>query len=294
MAKINREIFIPYIKNICALHLLRRKLNEKTDSLEYQIRKVTVGEKVPAVYEPYYDAVWTKGRVAAVIGAGIWAFPWVVCLLTHPIDSLSFYLVPAFCIAISAGIVFSTLNDVRDTKNENSYKAEIYQSNLDSSRKIKEKNESERNRKLPYLHEQLSECRAAYEEACSVLAAAYATNVIPGQYRNLHSAIYLYEWFSKSMEDDLGMALNTFVLEQIKDKLDVVIRNQGEMILNQQIQLSHQLQSEEEQQRYYQMMEAKLNSLCLTEEENSRNLEMLNQTNSSILWYARQEYIRNM
>ena len=106
--------------------------------------------------------------------------------------------------------------------------------------------------------------------------------------------VYLYDWFSQSGEDDLGLALNTFVLEQTKDKLDMIIRNQGDIILNQQMQLSLQMQSNKEQENHFRMMENKVKQLEMEDEERNKNLDMIARTNESVLWYARQDYIRNM
>lgn len=60
----------------------------------------------------------------------------------------------------------------------------------------------------------------------------YSVNIIPSRYRGIYGVLYLYDWFGTSQADDMDKALNVYVLEQIRDRLDKIIANQAEMILN--------------------------------------------------------------
>lgn len=294
MAKIERDIFIPYIKNLCALHILRRKLYDERNRLEYRIQQITKGEQEPPLDKPYYEAEWSDKRILGMAVGCIWALIWLYCLITNPIGESSFVICNLIFIAMSALVIVPVINGVRESKSNNAQKLEAYYEQQRAVKKVRDRNELARKRDLPFVRQKYENCKAAYEETCRIMENVYSTNVIPGQYRNIHAVMYLYEWFSKSAEDDLGMALNTFVLEQIKDKIEQVIRNQGEIILNQQMQLSLQMQSNEEQNRHNELVAQKIDRLQMTEEERNRNINMLNQTQSSLLWYAQQEYIRNM
>lgn len=294
MAKIERDIFIPYIKNICALHILRRKLYDERNRLEYRIQQISKGEKEPPLNKPYYEAVWSDKRIIAMAGAIIWALIWVVGFFSNLDMGGSFPYFCLFFVALSALVIIPVITGVRETKHNNALKSEEYYAQQKIVKQVRDKNALAKKRDLPIVMRKLEDCKAAYDETSRVLENVYGTNIIPGQYRNIHAMMYLYEWFSKSAEDDLGMALNTFVLEQIKEKIEQVIRNQGDIILNQQMQLSLQMQSNDEQRRHNELMVQKIDRLQMTEEERNRSLDMLNQTETSLLWYAKQDYIRNM
>lgn len=291
MALLKRDFFIPYVKNLCALHSLRGKLKERMEYVQYEIETVKKGQPEPRPTKPYYEAVWNPKRIFTIILAFIWGGIWVYMPLAV---GASYGVLDFSMMALSLLIIGYAIYDAKTIYDDNNSKAEIYELQLQETKLIHDQNVQNRERKLPGLWNELEECRVAYEETSRVLLEMYDANVIPGQYRNIHSVIYLYDWFSKSREEDLGLALNTFVLEQIKDKLDTIIRNQGDILLNQQMQLSLQMQSNEEQESYFRTMENKINQLEMADEERNKNMDMIARTNESVLWYAQQDYIRNM
>lgn len=291
MALLKRDFFVPYVKNLCALHLLRGKLKERMEYIRYEIETVKKGQPEPRPTRPNYETPWSGGRILGVFLAVVWAVIWIIA----PDDiAPSFNFVSFLFVAVSVVIIGFIIYGVKCDIDNNDYEKTRYEEEARQAKRIHDQNVQNRERKLPGLWNELEECRAAYEETSRVLLEMYDANVIPGQYRNIHSVIYLYDWFSKSREEDLGLALNTFVLEQIKDKLDTIIRNQGDILLNQQMQLSLQMQSNEEQESYFRTMENKINQLEMADEERNKNMDMIARTNESVLWYAQQDYIRNM
>ena len=294
MAKINREMFIPYIKNLCALHVLLDKLHDRAQELEYHIDIVERGKPEPQFSAPLYEPVWTFGRVCAIFVAIIMIIPVLICPYSELDMTPALWVGPVGLICIAFGIIVGTLILVKEDKAENRSRENQYEAELRERKRIRDNNEKVRAQRLPSLYEELGYCNDAYAETEKMLELTYGANIIPGRYRNIHAVIYLYDWFDKSVEDDLGMALNTFVLELIKDKLDDIIRNQGEILLNQQMRLSLQMQSNEERERHNRAMEEKIDRLQLTEEERNDNLKMIARTNSSVEWYAQQHYIRKI
>ena len=290
MALVRREFFVPYVQNLYALHLLRRKLKKRIDSIKYEIEAVNKGQPEPSPRKANYEQPWNEKRIVGIILAIVWAAIWIFT----PKDVASFNLFGYVMIAVSVAIIGFSVYGAKCDSDYNKYETARYEQESCEAKRIHDMNVQNRERKLPELWHELEESRAAYEETSRVLLGMYDANVIPGQYRNIHAMVYLYDWFSKSGEDDLGLALNTFVLEQIKDKLDMIIRNQGDIILNQQMQLSLQMQSNKEQENHFRMMENKVKQLEMEDEERNKNLDMIARTNESVLWYARQDYIRNM
>ena len=78
------------------------------------------------------------------------------------------------------------------------------------------------------------------QEAKEKLQSVYSANIIPNKYRSVYVAYYLYDYISSSHETDVDRVLQTMLLEQIIAKLDKIIAQQEEIILNQRMQLAKQ------------------------------------------------------
>ena len=65
-------------------------------------------------------------------------------------------------------------------------------------------------------------------------------NIIPNKYRNRHAAYYLFDYFSSCTEDDLGRVIQTMLLDDIIARLDKIIAQNEEVILNQWYQIALQ------------------------------------------------------
>ncbi|MCL2463496.1 MAG: hypothetical protein FWF28_00265 [Micrococcales bacterium] len=76
-----------------------------------------------------------------------------------------------------------------------------------------------------------------WQAADALLKKAYGANIIPSQFRTLYAVYFLYEFLSTSREP-LHEALLHYDLDEIKRKLDVVIEQQEQIIINQEIQIS--------------------------------------------------------
>lgn len=126
-----------------------------------------------------------------------------------------------------------------------------------------------------------------------LLTQNYSLNVIPGWYRDMYAAVYLYDWFSNSYSDDLDMALNTFVLEQIKEKLDIIIRNQSEELLNQRIIIANQNESMRQAGQHHAELMNKLNQMHAAGEERKTYLEMIERNTAIDAYFSMATYLRS-
>ncbi len=124
------------------------------------------------------------------------------------------------------------------------------------------------------------------------LDTVYAANIIPSHYRDMYAAVYLCDFFSTSRSDDLDMALNTYVLEQIKDKLDVIIEKQREAILNQRLILANQQKSLEEQRAHNDYMRQKVYQIASSIEEQNQYLAMIEGSSAATAYFAAANYLR--
>ena len=140
----------------------------------------------------------------------------------------------------------------------------------------------------------MNTCTNEINRINTVLNRVYNANVIPYQYRNMYASVYLYDYFSGSREDDLALALNTFVLEQIKERLDVIIEQQSEMILNQRIMIAKQEKTIQLQQAHTAMMQNKLNQIVASNEERNQYLRMIEGNTAATAYFAAADYIRRI
>lgn len=89
-------------------------------------------------------------------------------------------------------------------------------------------------RKIDNLSQVLSEITNEWNNANSLLKKAYQVNILPAQFRNLYAVYYLHEFMDTSHES-LTTALMHYDLKEIKEKLDTIIRQQREIIIQQAI-----------------------------------------------------------
>lgn len=79
---------------------------------------------------------------------------------------------------------------------------------------------------------QLNGITAELNKASELLQQAYDVNIVPSQFRNLYAIYYLADFINTSNES-LSNALLNYNLEKIKEKLDRIIEQQEEIIINQ-------------------------------------------------------------
>lgn len=133
----------------------------------------------------------------------------------------------------------------------------------------------EERKRVPNLEKKMARLSIERNKIAETLSKVYAANIIPSYYRDMYAAVYLYDFFSTSRSDDLDMALNTYVLEQTKDKLDVIIEKQHTEILNQRRILAYQQKSLEEQRAHNAYMRQKVYQIASNIEEQNQYLAMV-------------------
>ena len=285
MARYQREFLVPYLRDVCALHLALHKMQERLDSLDYRKRAlergVHSGEKPR---EPFYDPA--NGVFAIVCGVFTFFFSFVMFWLN--IDFLGWFMILGSIIEVIFGAV-----RYGDVTKENSNKKEAYDYQLAEYQEIQRKNEKAR-QSIPSIVNEMRECRLEMERVEDALRRVYYANVIPRHYRNMYAAVFLYDWFSTGRSDDLDMALNMFVLEEIKEKLDRIIANQKEIILNQYLQLAEQRRSLELQEEHASMMESKLNQINASNEERNTYLAMIESNTATTAYFATANYLTRL
>ena len=247
MARYNREFLVPYLRDVCACELLIRKLN---DSIRYNQERIQAIERKNYCREPvlqYYepesytmdDFLGDVGTISISVVAAV-----ALCLFTG-------WFQYAWCLAVilSPIILWPALRIIEGKLDRKSCEDQY---ELDYQEEMQKYNASIRAQqadapKVAAHQEQINTLTNELRTVNSLMNDVYRANIIPSQYRNIYAAMYLYEWFDTSGSDDLDHALSMFVLEEIKERLDRVIYQQSEIILNQELTHSMLYSSLEEQ-----------------------------------------------
>ena len=151
--------------------------------------------------------------------------------------------IAALCLYLSLGFFiyagFIASNNAKKQKMEKEAVEETYQ----EEKKDYERMMALANEGRPDLPNQIDDYNAAVshlQEAKENLQSVYSVNIIPNKYRSVYVAYYLYDYISSSHETDIDRVLQTMLLDQIIAKLDKIIEQQEEIILNQRMQLAKQ------------------------------------------------------
>lgn len=305
MAQYSREILVPYLQDICSIHLAERKLNNKIAYLEQTVESLQAGKSNPLPQKPKetfayrFVMPWLVAVLVSMlllIRFVIWSlslpnhFPWGeswrLFFKLHNLGGIG------VCVILVGIGVFAAVQAISAHKNnvklENKYKKDMRTYQV-----TEEKNRLNRQR-IPDLQKAISKYKTERDKVAALRQNAYSANVIPRQYRDIYAAVYLYDWFSTSRATDLDMALNMFVLEQIKDKLDRIIQNQSEMILNQYIMMANQQQALDLQERNSYIMRSKLDRIAASNEERNMYLSMIESNTATTAYFATADYIKKL
>lgn len=287
MARYNREFLVPYLRDACALQLANAELSDRINNIQYEIQHLEKGQDnpYPNISEPTSSAGNLFGPVAFLAGL-FWVMFIIGSVITGDPNGGMFL----FVLAIVATICAIPLKRIR----QRDLTAYAYQKEqaLDEYRAIYKANE-ERKKRIPYLKNELNACIQERNKVLAVLNRVYNANVVPRQYRDAYASVYLYDFFSTSQSDDLEMALNTFVLEQIKSRLDEIISQQRSIILNQEISMANQCASIEAQQAYQARMESKARQITANLEEQNTYLDMISCHTAASAYFSAANYFKN-
>ncbi len=301
MAKYNREFLVPYLEDVCALHITDYFLAYKLYETQRQIIVFQHGEEIEPPEKPQLEKFWGFFTVLiAAIGAFEFLGGIFILLgrnsgeLTSMQASFAPFLGIAACLAGGIMLLFVIVPAI-ETKRENDMLLEQYME--DQREYLREKKEIDRRNqegreKIPELQCAMSKFESERKKIAGLLAKAYGANVIPSRYRDIYAAVYLYDYFKNSRADDLDMVLNTYVLEQIKDKLDEIIQNQAHEIMNQRAMLALQKRSIIAQQEYASFMKRKVCQIAASMEEQTQYLSMIESNAEVTAFFAAANYLR--
>lgn len=256
MAQYNHEVLVNYLRDVYSMELLVRKIQENIYSTRKDIQHeqaiVAKAESTPIPTEnelspkkdtsPYLIA----GFITLFISLGFFTLPTV--------GALSGLLGISVSIAIFfwAGSVSSDNTESQEI--ERRIIKESFQNDIEEYENLLALANSYR-AILPSQINDYNTTVSHLQEAKEKLQQVYSVNIIPNKYRTIYVAYYLYDYISSCRETDVDRVLQTMLLEQIIAKLDKIIAQQEEIILNQRMQLAKQdyLIAQSKQQHTEQM-----------------------------------------
>lgn len=252
MANYDRRFLVPYLQDLCSLELMCAKLQRDIMSTDRKVNELTnicntrvYDPRTPRL-EQFYDdsnskSLIVEGCIIELVGNII------VSLLANTTLGMIFYpivfLLRWGVILFGIFIILLGVWDLYDSHCKAKYK---YAESVSECEAKKKSNAAFRNalparrQELDNAKEKLTILRTDYANVKKLREQAYGINVVPRQYRDIYAVYYLYDFFSTSRETNLENVIQTFVLEEIKQKVDKIIQQNEQIMLNQRVQMALQ------------------------------------------------------
>ena len=236
MANYDRRILVPYLQDVCCAEMLCRKLEQDIRYAKAEADKYAgwANASYPYPPEPLRNEHWKHDDIVGVCGFSAFALG-ALCI---PVIGVIFSLIFMGCIVMG---LFNVWKDAREA---------------DKKYDIAMSNYAQRCANIHRQRESIPEWRATarkWEEkveiqkkrlmdAQKMRGDLYSVNIIPSRYRTIHAAYYLYDFFSSGRETDLERTIQTMLLDEIVQRMDRLIAQNQEIILNQRMLFAQQEQ----------------------------------------------------
>lgn len=224
----NRTALKLHLSDLRAMEYAKNKLGQKICDLDYRINSLGYSGRQTYVPESMDFGGIFGLLVFAVIAAIAGNLLSVVenWMFETSVLKVIGYIVAAIFAVIAITHLILTVVDNNKKKEE----IEL----INASDDIRVENELREKQMLEWVR---SEAYKEFQQAEQLLERIYSVNIVPKQFRDLYAVHYLYDFVTTSNES-LTTALMNYNLEQIKQKLDTIIEQQREIILNQAIQIA--------------------------------------------------------
>lgn len=249
MAKYDRKILLPYLRNLYSMELVLYRLQRKQKAIHAALEELN---QLRASQEPPEEMAApspVSTIVLACLGLLFFLMAAIFSLLSATIDDI--FQVPVLVAALAAlacAIAWwiGRRQYVRQKKAYAQYCKELdaYQAQLDRRLEL--------NKEIGKYKNQLISVTKHIKEAAQLRRSLYSLNVIPLQYRTLPTARYLYEYFYTSKANDIDQILQIYAVEKIREQSDRIPDKQIDLILNQRMRIAQQMTSDPIQLQYYE------------------------------------------
>lgn len=305
--KVEREYLVPYLNDICALYYAEDKINhdiEKHLAEKVRLEKKGIGLPEPKYEEPDDTLSFSVCMLSVLMLT-------TICIGVGLVNTMRVLIVFGIIVFV-VGLLFliqlglKIVAENKEIDKRNKARKEAFEIRRDEII-------LERRNQIACVVAEKEKLEAELRKVRALRSKAYEANVIPSRYRDQYTAVYLYDWFSTSLSDNIEWALQMYVLEEIKSKLDTIIQNQAQMILNQRIMIANQnmmLRNQEEikenqrrsadnqrrileQQEYYSAEAMKkLDRIAASNDERNMYLAMLGANSAIDAYFSAADFLR--
>lgn len=222
----NHNVLINYLSNLRSLEYAKRKLTNEERRITNQIDSLGHSHSVS-------NMAWEDSG-PAFGGAGFFVVVFLIVLwinsgltgegflsLFHDLLSPIVTVIMVLAAILALGCLIFGIYAYFDGNAD--YKKRVAEEEARLKREYAEKG---------YLVNILPLVKQDLKKTCDLLDSAYSLNIIPFKCRNIYGAHFLHEYISTSMVS-LNDALYHFDLDEISRKLDVIIEQQQEIIMQQ-------------------------------------------------------------
>lgn len=308
MACYDRRVLIPYLREVYSLELLNYDLNREIAKSQQtqQVLKETIEEWTnPPTPINYKDYKFNRSRrearnsfirfiLSGSIGTAIFIFgiklgdyatkgghemnlPIMGGIMVSELAGWCLVFLVAIPAIFNFFVCLIGIGE-ESIRNKNDYQNDLQIYNINLAAYNKAEFERPQNKNLLIeTHNKEQFLKKEKEKVELMLKDAYDANVIANQYRNIYAAYYLYTYFTTSQENDLDRIIQTFILDEIKQRLDNILHKQEELtqeirnLINLQKAQIHQIEtlrheimdelysieaSQENQERYLHMIDS--------------------------------------
>lgn len=290
MSKLNREFLLPYLKNVCAVELYIQKTYQNISENRNRIANIKKQHYCSYPVKeckdpPTADIIATFFGMAAVfIGTLILTIitGWIV---KHPSGIITTVLSPF--IVLFGGILMRR-KEAKDNEEAAEYKYQKELAKYNACQQALERRTPE----IRYFENAIAQYQQELKIAKQLLSNLYDVNIIPMQYRNIYSAVYLYQYFDTSLSNDIDAILQTFILEEIKAKVDEIISLKREELIEGRILIANQYTAIEAQNEHNSYMESKARQIAASMEEQTVYLSMIEADTRTNAFFSAANYYK--
>ena len=242
MANYDRRILVPYLRDVCSVEMLCRKLEQDVAYYRREADKYAQWANRTYADPPKPDRInYSMGDESASAGAPVFVIIILVGIWLCSVPFLCILGIPAILYGLLG--VWVMLSENHDAKRKGD---ERFQHDMEVYRKQVEQNRQWRAQKSGWkassdkLRAKQNQAEKNLDMAKTLRAKLYSVNIIATKYRSIHAAYYLYDYFSTSRETDLDKIIQTMLLEEIIQRLDKIIAQLQDVLLNQRRQIAIQ------------------------------------------------------
>ncbi len=240
----DRTALKQYLHDVCFLEAAKAKLNQRWNKENNYVNSLAIPSKMPPKpYDSNFEAIdWGSVGIcllfAVIAGVGGWLLNFVVEFIFE--TDFMLYL---GCVLALAFVIFAICCIIGSIDKNNETRAVYERAKEAESRRLK--TETALKKGAVSMREAVFE---EYTAASNLLEKAYSVNIIPKPFRNIHAVYYLYDYICTSNQS-FTSALLFSDLDDIKRKLDTIIYQQQEIIINQSIEIAQNQSLIEQNQR---------------------------------------------